>query len=187
MDIPDLTHMDDTASDGALDVSLGAIEGQLAGLRPARLSEGLLDRLEAGLNRAAVVDQVDAPEAQVIEFPQRQRRAWSSWWGAAAAVALGGAAALWLPQRESPAVAATRAHPASSAPVASAAGKVVAAGYGRDVREASDEGIVLQGQVPHRRVRVVYMDRVVVTNAQGEKIEVERPRVEWLLIPEKMD
>jgi hypothetical protein len=34
---------------------------------------------------------------------------------------------------------------------------------------------------------VVYVDKAVMINAKGERVEVERPRVEWILVPEKMN
>jgi hypothetical protein len=100
---------------------------------------------------------------------------------------LGAAAALWVAP-DGGRQLATSGAPKPAAVATPAGGSFVTAGYGRDVREAVDEGIVWsEGQVPHRRVRVVYIDKAVITNAKGEKIEVERPRVEWLLVPEKMD
>ena len=100
---------------------------------------------------------------------------------------MGAAAALWI----TPDPAASVAKAETRKPLMSATpagGSFMTAGYGRNVREASDEGVVWsQGQVPHRRVRVVYVDKAVMINPQGERIEVERPRVEWLLVPEKMD
>ena len=40
---------------------------------------------------------------------------------------------------------------------------------------------------PVRMVRVIYMDKAKYRNPQGEIIEVERPRVEYLMVPEKID
>jgi hypothetical protein len=166
------------------DASLEELERQLANLRPARLSAPLLDRLASAMDtaEASYLDQGQ----NVVAFPRPPRK--RPLWAAAAAVAvLGAAAALWVAP-DGGRQLATSGAPKPAAVATPAGGSFVTAGYGRDVREAVDEGIVWsEGQVPHRRVRVVYIDKAVITNAKGEKIEVERPRVEWLLVPEKMD
>ena len=40
---------------------------------------------------------------------------------------------------------------------------------------------------PVRVYRVVYRDKVKLKNARGEIIEVEQPREQYLLAPEKID
>jgi len=177
-----------------LDLELADLELRLRELSPSKLPRGLAERLAAAM-AGATVDGHDG--SKVVAFPvpgtsaakgsvgHSSRR---SLWGAAAAVAaMGAAAALWI----TPDPAASVAKAETRKPLMSATpagGSFMTAGYGRNVREASDEGVVWsQGQVPHRRVRVVYVDKAVMINPQGERIEVERPRVEWLLVPEKMD
>jgi len=47
-----------------------------------------------------------------------------------------------------------------------------------------DRGVVLSKQnVPHRCIRIEYVDRIKGTDAQGRKIEVETPGVDFMLIP----
>jgi hypothetical protein len=63
----------------------------------------------------------------------------------------------------------------------------VPASVGTGLDEARDEGVrwTADGK-PVRMVRVIYKDRVKYRNADGEIIEVERPRVEYLVVPEKI-
>jgi len=177
------------------DPELAALELKLKELRPGKLPLGLAGRLETAIAEAveaAVVEEkviafVAAPAAAAPVGGARRSR--SSFWGAAAAVALLGAAAAWIGPGPAASVAKLDARkPSGTASASPAGGRFVPAGYGRNIQEASDEGVVWsQGQVPHRRVRVVYVDKAVMINAMGERIEVERPRVEWILVPEKMD
>ena len=63
----------------------------------------------------------------------------------------------------------------------------VPASYGNNVQTASDEGVVWKENRPHRMVRVVYKEHGSFTNDKGERVEAEIPRVEYILVPEKID
>lgn len=172
---------------------LQQLEQELGALVPSRVPSRLLDRIEAGV--AALPDPM---VAKVVPFPGTNRpvaraRRGSGWLAAAAAVALlGGVAALYLPTGRQPAAAVASdqgtgaQRPAASAPAVAAPG-FVTAGTRAGVREVRDEGVIWTGgREPLRRVRVVYFERVTLVNGRGEKLEVERPRVEYILLPEKL-
>ena len=105
---------------------------------------------------------------------------------AAAAVALLGAAtALLVP----PGATGTKSGGGvtSTSPPRPLVGAFVPASYGNHVQTASDEGVVWQENRPHRVVRVVYNERASFINSDGKRVEVEQPRVEYILVPEKID
>jgi hypothetical protein len=110
---------------------------------------------------------------------------------AAAAVALLGSLAAWItpnpnneivnhtPDRitEQPS-RITSPTPNSSAP----------ASFNPSLSSSRDEGVIWnQAQQPHRVMRFTYIDIITLKNAKGELIRVERPREEYVIIPEKID
>lgn len=104
---------------------------------------------------------------------------------AAAAVAiLGAATALMVPHVGNTATADHTFTPESTVPSAHFA----PAGFGRNLSETRDEGIIWRGNnQPHRVLRLTYMEKVTMKNADGETIQVERPHYEYVTIPEKID
>lgn len=115
---------------------------------------------------------------------------------AAAAVALlGSLAALIIPQAGSgngdAGIAANDGQifeaPAVAAP-AVVASKFSPVGVNRNLRETSDQGVIWRDQVqPHRVMRMIYTDHVRLSNDRGETINVDLPRVEYVILPEKVD
>src|SRR5690606_14783208 len=110
-------------------------------------------------------------------------------WAAAAAVALVGAiSALMLPAnpparevaRQQPAPAPSRATPSSDS-------NFRPAGFNTEA-DTEDVGVSWHpsGQ-PHRVLRLTYRDKVTLKDAEGRTIEVEQPRIEYILVPEKLD
>ena len=111
---------------------------------------------------------------------------------AAAAVAmLGAAAALFAPRADTPQVAIATRPTTVPSPVpqaATPASNFVPATFNTGLSQASDEGVVWQDATqPRRVVKVVYWDRVTLVDPDGRKVEVEQPRVEYILVPEKID
>lgn len=160
----------------------------IASTRPAPLSPELVKRLEASLSR------IPHPNThKVVRFPAKHEHATTPTWkkySAVAAVALMGAAsALLLPNK--PAGQALSQATSSSRPAASTSinpDSLVPAGYRRGLSEAKDEGIVWQPQTgPHRRLKLVYRELVTLRDASGRVYQVERPRVEYVLVPAKVD
>jgi hypothetical protein len=64
----------------------------------------------------------------------------------------------------------------------------VPAGLNRGLREARDEGVVLNNKrLPHRILKFVYNEQVTYKDAEGRTYQVEQPRVEYLIVPAKTD
>ena len=81
-------------------------------------------------------------------------------------------------------MAATTSSPAGS----SAHGNFIPAGFNRGLSEVHDEGVVWKSNSqPHSVVRVVYKDLVTLKDASGRTVQVEQPRVEYMLVPAKTD
>lgn len=179
------------------------LERELAALAPSRVPARLLERIEAGI--AALPDPA---AAKVVPFPAPNRPAAPvaarrpAWLAAAAAVALVGAVAAFLapPQRQTataarqapafvPAPVPALERTASSAPErkSAAPGGFVPTDSRAGVRDVRDEGLLwTPDHQPLRRVRVEYYQRFTLVNGRGERLEVERPRVEYFLLPLKM-
>jgi len=163
-------------------------ENRLRAIAPATISPALMNSLES------IVSGVSFPSAEnIMQFPSRpsatphhNRR----WWAAAAAVALIGAVtALMMPGDRGSALAPIADQPTRGvAHPAPASDAFEPAGFSRDLREARDEGIVWQSNnEAHRVLKVVYMERVTMKAQDGRVYEVERPRVEYIHMPEQSD
>lgn len=160
------------------------LELHLAGIRPAATHAALADRLEA------IVACVSFPSANApVPFPKPQRRYFRP--AAAAAVALAGAlAALMVPMREGSAPKVAAAPPAErqvpESPARSA--DLIPAGYSRGLSEASDQGVIWHDKTrPHRLVRLIYNDHYTLKDKDGRTYEIDRPRVEFVLVPARTD
>ena len=183
-----LTRLEAAAEGTLTRLSPGEIrfETQLRSSSPARLSPAFMASLES------IVREVPFPVGEnILLFPKaavRTRRT-RPIWGAAAAVALIGAAtALMVPAGKSP-VNPTRQAAVTSPPViASARPNLVPASFNRGLSEIHDEGVVWKSNTqPHTVVRVVYKDLITLKEANGRTFQVERPRVEYMLVPAKTD
>ena len=105
---------------------------------------------------------------------------------AAAAVALLGAtAAFMVPQGARTETAESTPPPSGTVDSANFAPAV----FGRNnLSETRDEGVIWRGKnQPYRVKRLTYMENVTTKNADGETIQVLRPRHEYIVIPEKID
>ncbi len=177
------------------DLSAAGIEGKLSGLRPAALAPDLSARM------LAAVERVPFPAGgKVVLFPgARKAPAKSSarrrpWYAAAAAVAVAGAfSALMVggPGNVEPAgklaggqAPAPRQLPRS----AGNAANFVPAAMGSGLQDVTDLGVrwTREGK-PVRVYRVIYRDKVELKNEHGEIIQVEQPREEIFVMPEKID
>jgi len=109
---------------------------------------------------------------------------------AAAAVALLGALTAWITPSQDNVTANTPSSvplnkPASTSPVTNS---FTPAGFNRNLSDTHDEGVIWNGaNRPHRVLRFTYMDRVTLKNEKGELIQVEQPREEYVILPEKID
>ncbi len=172
---------------------LQELEATLGAATPAAVPPQLVERIGAAL--AAGVRPAD-PAEKVVPFPAPRRvpasRAQPSYrWGwAAAAVAMAGALAAWLVPGDDAAepvvVSSRKWHQSLPIPAArqSGPGPVVASQLGGVL----DEGVVWarNGQ-PLRKVRVLYIDRHMARDRNGKPVEVSVPRVQYLLLPERID
>ncbi|MFN9027480.1 MAG: hypothetical protein ACK5VX_14925, partial [Akkermansiaceae bacterium] len=62
------------------------------------------------------------------------------------------------------------------------------ASFNHSLSETRDEGVIWnQANHPHRVLRFTYIERVTLKNGKGELIQVDRPREEYVIIPEKID
>ena len=179
----------ESAADGTLtELSASELrfESMLSGHRPAALSADFFASLEK------VVASTPFPVGEKIVMftkgnvaPKNIRRFRP--YAAAAAVALMGAVtALMMPMGTTPGTK-TGGQIASNPVPKKLSGGFVPAGYGNKLQTASDEGVIWKDNRPHRMVRVVYNERASFINAEGKRVEVEQPRVEYILVPENID
>ena len=110
---------------------------------------------------------------------------------AAAAVALLGSLAAWITPNqtnETLAVTPQRFVQQPSTITAPSPSSFAPAGFHRNLSDTRDEGVIWnQSNRPHRVMRFTYMDRVTLKNEKGESFQVEQPREEYVIIPEKID
>jgi hypothetical protein len=170
-----------------LDPAEIAFEKRLRASAPASLPAGLTASIES------VLAGVRFPNDQkIVPFPIHETRTPGrnrGWWGAAAAVAISGAiTALMIPLSPDAGPVAGPPPDYRITQPTNTPDKLVPAGFNRGLSEASDEGVIWQSNgLPHRVLKVVYMDRVTLKDANGSTIEVEQPRVEYILVPAKTD
>ena len=68
------------------------------------------------------------------------------------------------------------------------ADQLIPAGFNRNLAEARDEGVIWQSNnQPHRVLKVVYMERVTLKDASGRTYQVDKPRIEYILVPADND
>jgi len=165
------------------------IERELSKLIPSALGSGVQERF------LETVSRVPFPvDEKVVLFPGKTKPVQTAparrpWIAAVAAVAvLGGFSALMMgPQKEGTGSIVRKE--TSISPVAPGADNgTVKASVGSKVQETQDQGVIWgpDGK-PVRQVKVIYVDKMKVVGEDGKIVEVERPRVEWLLVPEKID
>ena len=163
-------------------------ENLLRGTSPAKLPADFLASLES-ITAGTHFNR----DEKVILFPKghttQKKRENRSMWAAAAAVAIiGAASALFMPGANNtrpPTLASNKTSPPVTATVPS---NFVPASFNRGLSEVHDEGVIWKSNnEPHRVVRVVYTDHVTLKDANGRTVEVEQPRVEYMLVPDKTD
>ncbi len=163
------------------------IEKALQHHRPAALPEALMDSLLAVTKDTPFTSATDT----IVSFPAKTQdhRPSKSPWAAAAAVAIIGAiSALFIPMNSGKQVADADPKPSSPSIISNAHGALVPAEFSRNFTEATDQGIVWQDEnQAHRVVKVVYHDRVTMTDTDGKTYQVEQPRIEYYMIPTESD
>ncbi|MEK7950485.1 hypothetical protein [Luteolibacter soli] len=192
--MPDAACMDRllAAMERRMPVADLSIERELGKLTPSALMDGVQERL------LETVARVPFPvDEKVVLFPGKTKQvekvpARRPWLAAAAAVAvLGAFSALMMdgPRTGTAGPVAGTGKSDGGTPVTSVHDpRLVDASVGSQVKEAQDEGLSwTRDGKPMRRVRLIYMDKVKYVGDDGKTVEMERPRVEWLLVPEKID
>jgi len=161
-------------------------EAMVRGAHPVKIPAELMASLES------IVSSTPFPlDDNIVLFtkgsatPRFQRR-FRPIAAAAAVACLGAMAALFMPTtpREN---AVVENHPSAQTKHPISPPGYVPASFGRNVEDASDEGVVLKDGKPHRVMKIVYKEKGSFINAEGRKVEVEQPRVEYILVPEKGD
>jgi hypothetical protein len=178
------------------DLSVTGIESRLAAMHPvAPAPETFARMLETVARVPFPVDE------KVVLFPGAAKPAATSkpasrrpWYAAAAAVAVAGAFTAMMVDggrngggSAGPVAGESKDAPrvVTAGPTANQSGKIVRASTG--LQEASDQGVSWSNGKPMRLVRVRYMDKVQVKGEDGKIMEMEVPREELLLLPEKID
>jgi hypothetical protein len=169
-------------------------ESSLRRHAPVALSADFMSQLEsvvAGVQFAVDDKIVLFPKtAPVIAKPAAKTR--YSMWAAAAAVALIGAAtALFMPGQNAVSGFVARSGGVDHSAVVNPTpldSHYAPAGFNRGLDDAIDEGVTWhQADAPHRVLKVQYMDKTTLKNAEGKTVEVVQPSTEYILVPEKMD
>ena len=171
----------------AADPALVSVENTLGSMTPLAVRSEVADAM------LATVSAVPFPvDEKVVLFPGSSKPAGKSasrgrWYAAAAAVAVAGAFSAMMVEQPRAKSGSPVARVDSAIPSRQPTG-FVPASVGSGLEEAKDEGVMwtTDGK-PVRMVRVIYMDKAKYRSPQGEIIEVERPRVEYLMVPEKID
>lgn len=188
--------------------SFEKLEIHLEEITPATMPSDMIDRMARAMDNWHEQVPVDEKLVAFNEGLGRKKKARKSYglgmWGAAAVVALLGAlSALVIPnlsQDAKPVIANTvvtteagtsRAQVNSAAPVTASSmvnnTRLVQDSLSHKVTNTSDQGVVLSGDnIPHRCIRVDYTDRVVIESKDGRQMEINRPGVEYILIPVEM-
>lgn len=164
--------------------SFAGLEQRLESMSPAALPSEVAGAMLATVSKVPFpVDEkvVLFPGAAKAASPERARR---PWYAAAAAVAVAGAFSAFMIDGGG----APKAAPLAKKGEVRAKEGFMPASLGTGLGDASDEGVVWTPDgKPVRMVRVIYKDRVMYRDAAGKVIEIERPRVEYLMVPEKID
>jgi len=161
-------------------------EAMVRGARPVKVPAELMASLES------IVSATPFPlDDNIVLFTKgsaspRFKRRFRPIAAAAAVACLGAAAALFMPASPRDGSVVENSGSAQIKHSISTPGYVPAS-FGRNVEDASDEGIVLKDGKPHRVMKIVYKEQSSFINAEGKKVEVEQPRVEYILVPEKAE
>jgi hypothetical protein len=164
-------------------------ENFLREVSPAALSPDFLAKLEDVVARTPFT-----VNEKIVLFPKAKSpaplRKFRPIRGAAAAVALIGAAtALLIPNARPPQKFAYQAPVVSSPAITpNPVGNLVPASFNRGLSGVSDEGIVWKSnKQPHSVVRVSYEEKITLKDEMGRTYQVVQPRVQYMLVPAKTD
>lgn len=172
-----------------------ALETRLRALRPGAIPNALRSSLLDALGDTpfAVDDKIllfNKPSNGASATGQKKSSLRFNIAAAAAVALLGSLAALMVPaetKHSQTAVTGDKSE-ALPPPFTTAPSMIAPASFNRNPSETRDEGVIWRGKnQPHRVLRMTYMEKVTVLDAAGNPAIVERPRFEYLIVPEKID
>ncbi|MGE9289989.1 MAG: hypothetical protein ACQKBT_03300 [Puniceicoccales bacterium] len=173
------------------------LERKASNQSPVALPEELLDQLvHVCAQTPFPVDEkvvLFPGESGPREKPSRKRISHRiAHYAAVACVALaGGLSAYFVQLDDSQATAVVKQEVSSPAPIISDPedrGHFVPAAFNSGVSNASDLGLMWPDQGrPVRVLKVIYMDEIKMMNDEGEELIYTAPRVEYVVVPEKVD
>ncbi len=209
------TQIDQSLIDAAMEVhdaELKDLEAHLELLAPAGISSDVLSRMSEAMDRwhehVPVEEKVvsfdsSEPVLETSNNGDTTRKSGLNIYAAAAAVALlGAAAALVFPgwsQSTNTQLVSAEEPPReliATTPVPAIGDVDVVAdnqyswpvpdSLSHKVLNAQDAGVVMsRDNIPHRNIRIDYIDRVKVLDQNGRVIELNRPGVRYILLPVK--
>lgn len=194
------------------DAELKELEAHLELLSPTGLSTDVLMRMTEAMDRwhehvpveekLVQFEQAEAVPAQVERTHAATKSGFNIYAAAAAVALLGAAAAIVMPklnQNTNSGIASGHATSQPSSDIDSTTTPAVGAtdvfsdtndawlvpdSLSHNVTHTSDAGVLMsRDNVPHRRIRIDYVDRVIVLDKDGREIEINRPGVQYMLIP----
>jgi hypothetical protein len=131
---------------------------------------------------------------KVVMFPAGSlsrpnvRKTYRAWLAAAACAAIGGIAALMLPQQPKGEAGLASSMPTQEFAKNIRASNIVTTSFGSELELAEDRGVIWsKDHQPMRMLRVELQDRVLVRDQHGVERMLNLPREEVILIPEKLD
>lgn len=172
-----------------------AFEARLRALRPRSIPNALRSSLLDALGDTpfAVDDKIllfNKPSNGASVTGQKKSALRFNIAAAAAVALLGSLAALMVPAETKHVQTAVTGDKSESLspPFTTAPSMIAPASFNRNPSETRDEGVIWRGKnQPHRVLRMTYMEKVTVLDAAGNPAIVEKPRFEYVIVPEKID
>jgi hypothetical protein len=180
---------------GLLSEEETAFEASLRAIRPRKIPAGLSASLLDALGDTAfsVEDKIvlfNKPTTIVAAGKARNGFRFNIAAAAAAVAMLGAIAAFIVPAQPAENRSANTGNNTAGHPVPSPAAPSLVApvGFIRNLSGTRDEGVVWRGRnQPHRVLRLTYTDQMTVMDTDGNPVRIEKPRVEYVIIPERID
>lgn len=188
---------------------LDDLEIHLEQLAPASMPDDILGRMVRAMDRwhehvpveEKVVPFGEGGENEKTQLPSRKQSGGGMLAAVATVALLGAVTALVMPHVSnqpgssdpgssmSPVVGSPVSEPIDSnvgaiSHVAPREAWLVPDALSHKVTNTSDNGVVMtRDNTPHRCIRVDYVDRIKMQDDQGREIEIERPGVDFMLLP----
>lgn len=175
-----------------LETDLLQLEAALSNLSANAVPSDMLQRLDSAMSGWNTDRSQE--EENVIPFNAEPKESRESWWSkgmvasAAAVAILGAMTALLGVKSGSPGHSQMASSMVSSPSTAISVTATPRATASKNIISTSDQGVVYSREnKPHRCMKVEYLQKVELKNQKGERVQVEQPMVEYLLVPLKTD